>query len=150
MSLTSKYFSWTRLKRNGDQRKHILAIDDDLAIRAILSNVLRKDFAVTSLSNGLEALIWLAEGNRPDLIISDINMPDVNGLAFLRAMTQSGLYNTIPIVILSGYNNQDIKRQACHYKNLRAWITKPFDPLRISKQIVSILEEEAAYSTQLS
>lgn len=142
MSHNPKYLLWPRLKERRPKKKQILAIDDDLAIRAILVNVLKKDFNVTSLSSGLEALLWLSNGNRPDLIISDVNMPGLDGFAFLKALSQSGLHNFIPVIILSGHLEDEIKAQSTVYSNLRCWIKKPFDPLSIKGKIISILEKD--------
>ena len=94
---------WSRSKKSNERLKSVLIIDDDFAIRVILHNVLRKDCTPITLSNGLEAVAWLANNERPDLIISDINMPMIDGHTFVKMMSQSGLYRDIPILILSGH-----------------------------------------------
>ena len=145
MSLASKYIAWANLASEAFQNEskpHLLVVDDDLAIRAILQNILRKDFRVTTAGSGYEALAWLANGNRPDLIVSDITMPGINGFGLLKALSQSGLYNSIPVVVLSGHCKEEVSAQAMIYNNLKACLSKPFDPVLLKAKINTVLDEE--------
>ncbi len=145
MSLASKYIVWANPAQEAFQdesKPHLLVVDDDLAIRAILQNILRKDFRVTTAGSGYEALAWLANGNRPDLIVSDITMPGINGFGLLKALSQSGLYNNIPVVVLSGHCKEEVSAQAMVYNNLKACLSKPFDPVLLKTQINTVLDEE--------
>ena len=105
----------------------VLVVDDDAAMRTILLSVLGKDFNVVAKRNGLEAMLWLSEGNIPDVIISDIMMPQLNGYDFIKNLRQSGIYSTIPVLVLSGHDAENIEEEslkigADHY------LSKPFDP----------------------
>ncbi len=145
MSLASKYIVWANPAQEAfrdESKPHLLVVDDDLAIRAILQNILRKDFRVTTAGSGYEALAWLANGNRPDLIVSDITMPGINGFGLLKALSQSGLYNSIPVVVLSGHCKEEVSAQATIYNNLKACLSKPFDPVLLKTQINTVLDEE--------
>lgn len=145
MSLASKYMAWANpaqeVFKNEDKR-HLLVVDDDVAMRAILQNILRKEFRITTAGSGYEALAWLANGNRPDLIVSDITMPGINGFGLLKALSQSGLYNNIPVVVLSAHNREEVRAQAMVYNNLKACLSKPFDPVLLKTKINTILDEE--------
>jgi two-component system chemotaxis response regulator CheY len=141
MSLRNRYIKWYRKNLTKKQKKNILVVDDDLAIRTILANVLSTKYNITSASSGLEAMFWLTEGNFPDLIISDINMPELDGPAFVKALNQSDLYNTIPVIILTGQEDEEFDDQILLYDNLKARLTKPFDPLSIKENISTILQE---------
>ena len=145
MSLASKYTAWANpaqeVFKNEDKR-HLLVVDDDVAMRAILQNILRKEFRITTAGSGYEALAWLANGNRPDLIVSDITMPGINGFGLLKALSQSGLYNNIPVVVLSGHSREEVRAQAIVYDNLKACLSKPFDPVLLKTKINTVLDEK--------
>ncbi|MEQ9440308.1 MAG: response regulator [Cyclobacteriaceae bacterium] len=138
MSEKAKYLPW--VAKESVKIGNVLAVEDDIAIRAILHNVLKKSFNITVVNNGLEALLWLSKGNTPDLILSDISMPELNGFEFIRSLGQSGVYNSIPVVILSGYDREKIKIQTLEYTNPLSYISKPFDPLKVRDQIIYILQ----------
>ena len=57
----------------------MLAIDDEVSIQLILQHYFRDGFLVITKGNGKEALAWMQEGNIPDIIIADINMPEMDG-----------------------------------------------------------------------
>ena len=60
--------------------KKVLVIEDDAPLCWLLEKILSKKYEVVVMNNGLEAWCWLTEGNHPDLIISDIKMPSLDGL----------------------------------------------------------------------
>ena len=66
-------------------RKKILVLDDKIAIAKVLSIYLASDYDCIWLPNGIEGVKWLQEGNIPDLIISDIRMPEMRGDEFLES-----------------------------------------------------------------
>ncbi len=145
MSLASRYLTWANPEQEAFEAKgkpHLLVVDDDLAIRAILQNILRKEFRITTAGSGYEALAWLADGNQPDLIVSDITMPGINGFGLLKALSQSGLHNTIPVVVLSGHCKEEVSAHAAVYSNLKACLSKPFDPTFLKKKINTVLDAE--------
>lgn len=116
-----------RKKVVDDHKGTILVVDDDVAMRTILTSVLSKDFLVVAKENGLEAMIWLSEGNLPDVILSDIMMPYINGYDFIRNLRQSGIYATIPVVVLSGHDTEDTEERSLSV-GADAYLSKPFDP----------------------
>jgi CheY-like chemotaxis protein len=83
--------------------KHILVVDDDLHIRAILEQLLRAEgYRVTAVANGQEALQSLAAQEPPCFILLDLQMPGMDGQAFLREQARAALHPTVPIAVLSG------------------------------------------------
>jgi CheY-like chemotaxis protein len=86
------------------------------------------------VTNGLEACAWLSEGNQVDLIISDINMPHMDGIELLENFKVSGLYKTIPVIILSGVSDSHIKRK-CEGLGALAYLVKPFDPGKLLREV---------------
>ncbi len=140
MNTRGKFFSW--FSKESSKCGSILAVDDDFAIRVILCNVLKRNFDITVVGNGIEALLWLKKGHSPDVIISDISMPRLNGFDFLESLSQSGLYNKTPVVILSGQEKSSVEAQVFNYSNPVTFIPKPFDPLKIESHITRIIERK--------
>ena len=116
----------------------MLAVDDEISIQLILQNYFKQDFVVTTKSNGKEALLWMQEGNIPDIIIADINMPEMDGYTFIYQIKSSGFLNNIPIVMLSGSDDTSIK-----IKRLEAgaedFLVKPFNPKELAARVQGIL-----------
>ena len=81
--------------------KRILVVDDEENAREALSKILTHDgYEVTSAGNGLEALNFL-RSNSVELIITDLNMPEMNGLMFLRELNRS--YPTSKVIMITAY-----------------------------------------------
>ena len=127
------------LTREKPVKKNILIIDDKIAIAKIISVYLSKEYDITYFNTPVKAIQWLFEGNRPDLIILDIRMPEMNGDEFLSYIKRNGLYNEIPVVVLSGEESSDIR-----IKMLEAgaddFILKPFNPMELKIRIRKVLK----------
>jgi two-component system chemotaxis response regulator CheY len=122
-------------------KKKILAIDDEITIRKLLSIFLSKYYDVETKADGLEALNWIQDGNSPDLIICDIQMPNMNGHEFVKNIRASGLYNDIPLLMLSGEEESETRIKFYKLK-VKNFITKPFNPEELLILIRLILEED--------
>lgn len=104
----------------------ILAVDDSPTIRGLVSNVLRKaGFEVYLACDGVEGVGTLADAD-PDLIITDINMPKMDGFGLIEAVRASGGYSSIPILVLTTESSPDLKARA-RTAGATGWIVKPFD-----------------------
>ncbi|MBT7993945.1 MAG: response regulator [Bacteroidetes bacterium] len=122
-------------------KKKILAIDDEITIRKLLSIFLSKYYDVETKADGLEALRWIQDGNSPDLIICDIQMPNMNGHDFVMNIRASGMHNKIPLLMLSGEEESETRIK--FYKlRVRNFITKPYNPEELLVLIKLILGEE--------
>jgi DNA-binding response OmpR family regulator len=115
-------------------KKKILVIDDEKTIRVLLENYLQKEYEVIAKSDGEEGLNWLQEGNFPDLIVSDIQMPNLDGYEFIKNVRASGYFKDIPMIMLSG-----IESSAEKVKTLKMgandYIVKPFNPEELAVRI---------------
>lgn len=115
-------------------KKTILVIDDEKTIRVLLENYLKKEYEVVTKSDGEEGLNWLQEGNFPDLIVVDIQMPNLDGYEFIKNVRASGYFKEIPIIMLSG-----IESSAEKVKTLKMgandYIVKPFNPEELAVRI---------------
>ncbi|AHF14152.1 response regulator [Niabella soli] len=116
--------------------KHLLIVDDEPAILKLLQFILSKDYTVTLKNNGLEAVLWLEEGNKPDLIILDINMPYFNGQEFFKSLKVSGLFQEIPVIILTGHTDIDQLKADLQFP-VAAIIPKPFNPSILQNAVKS-------------
>jgi len=121
-------------------KKQILVVDDELSILKLLNFILSKDYDLIIKQNGADAICWLEEGNDPALIISDLEMPYIDGGSFIRNLKISGFYRDTPIILLSGADNLDSLvnkmpfRADCYFK-------KPFNPTELKLSIIDILQK---------
>jgi two-component system chemotaxis response regulator CheY len=88
-------------------KKSILIVDDSAPLRMLLEAMLQKKYKVYTANDGLSALMWLTNGNIPDLIITDMQMPNINGTEFINILNSNILYSDIPVLILTGNKIQD-------------------------------------------
>lgn len=122
----------------GKKKQQILIVDDDPNIRMLLEFLLRKKFQVQTRADGLSGLAWISTGERPDLIILDVDMPKINGYEFLCRIRESGLYRNIPVLMLSGHEEKEVKEK-CLAKGLCDYLLKPFNPEEIFSGIDKFL-----------
>jgi DNA-binding response OmpR family regulator len=108
----------------------ILIIDDERSIRLLLENFLSKTYEVIGKSDGLEALQWL-EVNLPDLIICDVQMPNMDGYMFLEKMRLNGFAKHTPMIMLSGVESSK-ERIKCYRLGAQDFLAKPFNPEELS------------------
>lgn len=118
--------------------RKILVIEDDSPLCWLLEKILKHDYEVIIMNNGLEAWCWLSEGNYPDLIISDIKMPSLDGVELLENLSNSGLFKDIPVIILSGYEDA-AKRKQCLDLGAFMYLVKPFEPRLLLEIVASAL-----------
>lgn len=119
-------------------KKKILVIDDELSIRLLLENFLKKEYDVTTKNDGLEALKWLEAGNIPDLVVADIQMPNLDGYEFIKNVRASGYFRDIPLIMLSGIESSSEKVK-CLKLGANDYIVKPFNPEELSVRIELLL-----------
>jgi len=125
----------------GKKEHQILIVDDDANIRMLLEFLLRKSYSICTRPDGLSGLAWLAAGNLPDVIVLDIEMPEINGYEFLSRIRESGLFRDIPVIMLSGYQEEEVKNK-CIAKGRCAYLLKPFNPEEIFSTIENFLLEK--------
>jgi DNA-binding response OmpR family regulator len=107
-------------------KKKILVVDDEQTTCVLLENFLSTDYQVVTRNSGIEALAWL-ENNLPDLIISDIQMPKMNGFEFLKEVRLIGFTKHTPVIMLSG-RTESKERIKCYQLGAQDYLTKPFNP----------------------
>jgi two-component system chemotaxis response regulator CheY len=121
--------------------KTVLIVDDSNTMRKIVSRALRQagiDFStILEAGDGQEALDVLS-GNKVDVILSDINMPNMNGLEFLKAKSEIAAIKDIPVVMISTETGADIIDEAKSY-GAKGAIKKPFTPELINETLGALL-----------
>jgi DNA-binding response OmpR family regulator len=118
--------------------KKILVVDDKSTISNLLVQFLNSKFSVETKEDGLEALTWLQQGNIPDLVITDLQMPNMDGIELIKRMKESGYFKDIPIVVLSS-RDSSADRVQCLKLGAEDYIVKPFNPEELLIRIERIL-----------
>ncbi|RZJ80908.1 MAG: response regulator [Flavobacterium sp.] len=119
-------------------KKTILLVDDEVTVLKLLEFILKDEYKLTVKHNGLEAISWMDDGNMPSLIISDVEMPYINGLDFVKSLKTSGFYRDIPVILLSGsYSPEELKTKLPYSFDLL--VNKPFNPGKLKESIKSFL-----------
>ena len=116
----------------------VLIVDDSRSIRELLGSVLTNaGFSVTSADDGQAGLDAAVTGDF-DLVITDINMPVMNGIELLKSLRDTAKYAYKPILILTTEFSQEMKEQG-KAAGATGWMVKPFDPERLIGVIRKIL-----------
>jgi two-component system chemotaxis response regulator CheY len=107
--------------------KRILIVDDSPSMRTVAGIALRgAGYEVLEAGNGQEGLARL-DGERIHLIISDVNMPVMDGIEFLKEVKRHPNYRFTPVIMLTTEAGED-KKAAGRAAGAKAWIVKPFQP----------------------
>ena len=110
----------------------ILAVDDSRTIRDLVDLTLsREGFASVLAEDGQHGLETLdAMDDVPDAILTDVNMPRLDGFGFIRAVRDMPRYDGIPILVLTTESARELRSKA-REAGATGWIVKPFDPARL-------------------
>lgn len=120
-------------------KKKILVIDDELSIRMLLDNYLGKTYEVVTKNDGLDGMKYLEDGDIPDLIVADIQMPNLDGYEMLRQVRASGYFGNIPMIMLSGIESSQ-ERVKCLRLGADDYIVKPFNPEELLLRINNLIK----------
>jgi len=121
--------------------KTILIVDDSKAMRELLTATIETvaDFRILEASTGFEAMRVLPR-EKVDIVLTDINMPDINGLELISYMRNSPSHSAIPIIIISTEgSHKDIEKGTLLGAN--EYLVKPFDPADLKHLITKYLGE---------
>ena len=107
--------------------KTIMVVDDSISIRQVVGIALRQaGYDVIEGVDGKDALAKLT-GQKVNLIISDVNMPNMDGISFVRELKTRPAYKFTPVLMLTTESQEDKKEQG-KAAGARAWMVKPFKP----------------------
>ncbi|WP_260955965.1 response regulator [Pseudomonas citri] len=110
--------------------KTIMIVDDSASLRQVVSITLKgAGYETVEACDGKDALSKL-DGRKLHLIISDVNMPNMDGLTFVRAAKQLPAYKFTPVIMLTT-EVSDAKKQEGQAAGAKAWVVKPFQPAKM-------------------
>jgi two-component system, chemotaxis family, chemotaxis protein CheY len=116
----------------------ILAVDDSASMRQMVSFTLKgAGHDVIEASDGVEAL-GMAQNGPVDLVISDVNMPNMDGITLIGELRKLASYKFIPILMLTTESSMDKKTQG-KAAGATGWIVKPFNPDQLLATIKKVL-----------
>jgi len=116
----------------------ILAVDDSASMRQMVSFTLKgAGHDVIEACDGVEAL-GIAKGKSVDLVISDVNMPNMDGIALIAELRKLASYKFTPILMLTTESSTDKKMQG-KSAGATGWIVKPFNPDQLLSTIKKVL-----------
>jgi DNA-binding NarL/FixJ family response regulator len=119
--------------------RRLLVVDDDASLLLAVSETLRAEgYIVVTARRGREALVLVAE-RVPDLIISDIRMPGMDGFQLARSLRSAPHTRLVPIVFLTA-KDDTADRIAGFRSGIDAYITKPFEPEELVAVVAGILD----------
>jgi len=118
--------------------RRILAVDDSASMRQIVSQALKgAGYEVIEASDGDEALDF-ARRETVDLVIADVNMPNMDGITLIRELRQLAAYRLTPLIILTTEASPEKKQQG-KSAGATGWVVKPFNPERMLAAISKVL-----------
>jgi sigma-B regulation protein RsbU (phosphoserine phosphatase) len=129
-------------------KPYVLVVEDNKTLRRLLENRLGRQFEVRVAENGERALEVIEE-NVPDLIVSDIMMPVMDGFALLAALRANPETENVPFVFLTA-KNDDLSRQKGLKKGVDDYLTKPFDIDNLIRRADQLIQRSQAYQSKLN
>jgi two-component system chemotaxis response regulator CheY len=119
--------------------KTILIVDDSKTVRNLVAFIMKKEgFKVITAEDGLDGLEKLYSADKIDLIISDINMPRMDGFTFIKSVREQDAYRDMPIVVLST-EGQEKDIQAGLSIGANMYMVKPAQPEKMLKNVKMLL-----------
>lgn len=119
-------------------KKRVLIVDDKSTIAKVIQVYIAELFDCVYFEDPIKAIAWLQDGNIPDLIISDIYMPNMTGAEFLDYLKKNDLFKSIPFVILSSEDSTS-QKIALLEKGADDYISKPFNPMELKVRLKKII-----------
>jgi two-component system chemotaxis response regulator CheY len=117
---------------------HILAVDDSRSMRDMVRIALvSAGFEVSQAADGEEALA-IARTRSFDLVLSDVNMPRMDGIQLIKALRAESAYKHTPILMLTTESSPERKREGKE-AGATGWIVKPFDPAQLVATMQRVL-----------
>jgi len=123
--------------------RKVLLIEDDTLLSWLLEKILKNTYDVTVMTDGLQAWHWLTSSEcLPDLIVSDLKMPSLNGIELLQYISEHETLRTVPVIIHSGYEDSSRKKQ-CLELGAWAYLVKPFEPEYLVNEVRRAIESKS-------
>jgi two-component system chemotaxis response regulator CheY len=119
--------------------KTALVVDDSPTMRQMVAFTLTNaGFKVVEAEHGKDAIAKVAGGPKVDIVVTDLNMPEMDGISLIKELRKMSAFKFTPILMLTTESSAD-KKQAGKDAGATGWIVKPFNPELILKVIAKIL-----------
>lgn len=119
--------------------KMVLVVDDSPTMRQMVAFTLTgAGFQVVEAGNGKEAVGRIASGAKPDLVVTDLNMPEMDGISLIKEIRKIPALKFTPILMLTTESADDKKKDG-QTAGATGWIVKPFNPEQMLKVIQKVL-----------
>lgn len=116
----------------------VLIVEDDTDLRYLYTYILFTGFEVRTAQNGAEAITEVLS-HKPDVIITDINLPLLNGIEFIQTVKRDADCATVPILVVSGASHEWLAQATL--AGAAKVITKPIDPNSLLDELLQMLPE---------
>ena len=118
--------------------KTIMIVDDSASLRQVVAMALKgAGYDVLEACDGRDALAKL-NGKRVNLVISDVNMPNLDGIGFVREMKKDPSHKFTPVIMLTT-EGQEAKKQEGQAAGAKAWVVKPFQPQQMLDAVAKLV-----------
>lgn len=118
--------------------KTVMVVDDSASLRQVVRMALSSaGYEVIEATDGQDALDKLA-GAKIQLVISDVNMPRMDGITFVKQLKEKSEYRFVPVIMLTT-EGQDQKKEEGRAAGAKAWMVKPFQPEQMLAAVSKLL-----------
>ncbi|GAB3933748.1 response regulator transcription factor [Larkinella terrae] len=121
---------------------NLLIAEQNPFLAGILQQTLSSEFNVKIATNGIEAVEFIEQGKKPDLVITELNLHHFDGIDLIRLLRGSQRYKNIPILALSGTLNSTLRIQSLEM-GADDCVAKPFNPLEIKARVMALIRRTA-------
>jgi two-component system, chemotaxis family, chemotaxis protein CheY len=119
--------------------KTILIVDDSTSLRVVVKIALvRAGYEVIEASDGQQGLAALDKAAKVHLVVSDVNMPNMDGITFVGRLKQHPRHRFTPVIMLTT-EGQDAKKEQGRAAGAKAWIMKPFNPPQLLDAVSKLI-----------
>jgi two-component system, chemotaxis family, chemotaxis protein CheY len=117
---------------------HILVVDDSRSIRELARGVLEgAGYTVATAADGVEGMQQV-RSQQFDLVLSDVNMPNMDGMSFVFKLRRLENYQDVPVLMVTT-ESADNKKERARTSGANGWLQKPFDPERLLAAVGSLV-----------
>jgi two-component system, chemotaxis family, chemotaxis protein CheY len=123
----------------GNAMPTLLAVDDSASVRQMIRSAFAgKGFDIIEASDGIDALEQ-ADKHKIDVVVTDLNMPRMSGLSFIRHLRASAIYHGLPIIVVSTESDQIFRKEA-KAAGATAWLVKPFSVQQLQEIVCGLVK----------
>ena len=127
-----------------ERQQKILIVDDSRTIVALINSILKEDYDTVSAGNGLEA-IEVYNRAKPDLILMDVEMPEMNGFEACKKIKEQSKNTFIPIIFITSKGDLQSMKTGLS-AGAEDYLTKPFEPEELLARVQAVLRTKKLYN----